>query len=238
MNSWGYLRDGDGDGDGDGGGGDGGTTVTIEQNNGNQDSSAVTTTPPNTATQIDWTHTYTNEVNTSMHLYDQIFTDTSGNQTVGMGFNLSTLTTDQLTQMGASTELATELSQYIGQNATTGTIIPDADLNALGQLEEDSHYEGLDDSWKSATGEFLGQSNIPQGTQQALNDLNYWLTGGVTSATNLWSEATSGDWQAVITNLQGTDWKDNSQPAVTRRDGDAQLIINDLASGALKEGQH
>lgn len=162
--------------------------------------------------------------------------------TVGGGVNLSAQSSQGLLNMGADPATVSALSSVIGvyppDGSTTapGITITTDQATALTTVVMNTYFNAVGQNY-SNTCTFADFTDLPTQAQTALADLQYNLPGGVSSgAPNLWSQVTSGNWQAAINNLTGTNGQPpfSSQASLNNRAiGDGQLLQQALNAGTL-----
>jgi hypothetical protein len=140
--------------------------------------------------------------------------------TVGIGVNLSGQTQQGLLNMGVDPSVVQALSSVIGvyppNNGTTppGITLTDAQLSNLNTAMMNYQFNLVGQQYNNAS-PIANFTDLPTQAQTAIADIQYNLPGGVAQgAPTLWSQVTSGDWQAAINNLTGT----NGAPPFSTRD--------------------
>jgi GH24 family phage-related lysozyme (muramidase) len=161
--------------------------------------------------------------------------------TVGAGINLSAQTSQGLLNMGADPATVNALSSVIGvyppDGGTTapGITLTTAQATSLSDVVMDSYFNTTGQDYSNAC-TFADFTDLPTQAQTAIADLQYNMGALSAAAPNLWSQVTSGQWQAAINNLEGI----NGQPAFSnqtalnnRAIADGKLIQQALTAGTL-----
>jgi Bacterial toxin homologue of phage lysozyme, C-term len=163
--------------------------------------------------------------------------------TIGGGVNLSAQSQQGLLDMGVSQSIVNALSSVIGVWPPNGTTsapnisLSTTDATALTTAVMNSYFNTVGQSYSNNCS-FANFTDLPTQAQTALADLQYNLPDGVSNgAPTLWSQVTSGNWQAAINNLTGT----NGQPPFSSQDAtlnarakrDGALLQQALTAGTL-----
>lgn len=179
-------------------------------------------------------------VNNEGGIRTDVYVDSKGHYTVGGGIDLTQQTAQSLSNMGVSDSVINQLQSVIGVNPGVGAPAPGINLsqaNAQSMTTSvmTSYFNNTGQQYNSASsvGNF---SNLPTEAQTAIADLAYNMGNLANAAPNFWSQVTSGNWQAAINNLTGTNGQppfSNSPGLNNRAAGDGQLLQRALNAGTL-----
>jgi GH24 family phage-related lysozyme (muramidase) len=188
---------------------------------------------------IDVNHVITNEGG----VLDSVYVPRAGDgYTVGGGINVSAQSVQSLQNMGVDQATITALSSVIGvyppNGSTTapGITLTDAQAQAMTTAVMNSYFNSTGQSYSNACS-FADFTDLPTQAQTAIADLAYKMGSLATAAPNLWTQVTSGNWQAAVNNLMGI----NGQPPFSSSDAtlnsrasaDGKLIQQALTAGTL-----
>lgn len=150
--------------------------------------------------------------------------------TVGIGVDLGSKTAAGLASWGLSQTLINQLTPYLGLTGTAAQqelasnplTLSAADSAALSNAAIAANISSLSSAFNNAAS-FADFNQLPPNTQTAIADVAYQYGDLASKTPNFWSQITTGDWAAALSNLNnfGDDY-------ATRRAADAALLQNDI----------
>jgi hypothetical protein len=161
--------------------------------------------------------------------------------TIGVGVNLSAQSQNGLLNMGVDPATVNAVASVIGvwpPNGSTdrpGISLSDTAATQLSMSVLNAYFNAVGSAY-SNTCTFENFTALPTEGQTAIGDLQCNLPGGIQgNAPNLWTQITTGNWQAAIDNLSGTKPPFSSKDALLnkRAAGDAALPQKALNAGTL-----
>jgi hypothetical protein len=163
---------------------------------------------------------------------------------VGYGINLGFQTAASLKAAGVPQSIIDQVQPLLGMSAAqyatwsqkNSLTLSDADAKALSSDVQAQYFNATGSGFNSSTTLGVTFSDLPSEAQTALCDLWYNMGDLSSAAPNLWSQVTTGQWQAAITNL--TNNFSSKDPVLNNRAAAAgQLLQNALNAGTLPKAK-
>jgi GH24 family phage-related lysozyme (muramidase) len=168
----------------------------------------------------------------------------AGLPAVGYGINLGFQTAASLKAAGVPQSIIDQVQPLLGMSAAqyatwsqkNSLTLSDADAKALSSDVQAQYFNATGSGFNSSTTLGVTFSDLPSEAQTALCDLWYNMGDLSSAAPNLWSQVTTGQWQAAITNL--TNNFSSKDPVLNNRAAAAgQLLQNALNAGTLPKAK-